>query len=125
MGRRQSGVDRETLARAVRYLGRYRWQAIIPYVFLVIATMAQLMVPRMLGNIIDAVSRGTIANAIVPRLDTIPADVLDQILEGIGITEAQLVFSAENAERICDTIHKPEYPVLPGILTGHICGPCH
>lgn len=103
MGRRQSSVDRETLARAVRYLGRYRWQAIIPYGFLVIATLAQLMVPRMLGNIIDAVTRGTIANAIVPRLDTIPTDMLDQILERIGISEAQLVFSAENAERILIT----------------------
>jgi ATP-binding cassette subfamily B protein len=103
MGGRQAGVDRETLARAIRYLGRYRWQAIIPYVFLVIATLAQLMVPRMLGNIIDAVTRGTIANAIVPRLDTIPAGVLDQILEGIGITEAQLIFNAENAERILIT----------------------
>jgi ATP-binding cassette subfamily B protein len=103
MGRRQGNVDRATLTRAIRYLGRYRWPAIIPYLFLIIATLAQLMVPRMLGNIIDAVTQGTIANAIVPRLDTIPSEILDQILDGLGITEAQLVFNAENAERILIT----------------------
>ena len=101
--RRQASVDRATLIRAIRYLSRYRWQAIIPYLFLIIATLAQLMVPRMLGNIIDAVTRGTIANALVPRLDTIPSGILDQVLEGLGITEAQLVFNAENAERLLIT----------------------
>jgi ATP-binding cassette subfamily B protein len=87
----------------VQYLARYRWQAIIPYVFLVIATLAQLMIPRMLGNIIDAITQGTIANGIVPRLNTIPEDILDQILAGIGITEEQLIFNYENAERLLIT----------------------
>jgi ATP-binding cassette subfamily B protein len=103
MGRRQAGVDRKTLTRSIQYLGRYRWQAIIPYIFLVVATMAQLMVPRMLGNIIDAITQGSIANAIVPRLDTIPTDILDQILAGLELTEAQLIFNAENAERLLIT----------------------
>jgi len=103
IGRPPGKVDRATLNRAIRYLGRYRWQAIIPYIFLIIATLAQLMVPRMLGNIIDAVTQGTIANAIVPRLDTIPSSMLDQILNGLGISEAQLVFNAENAERLLIT----------------------
>ncbi len=100
IGRPQGGIDRKTLTRSIRYLGRYRWQAIIPYLFLVVATIAQLMVPRMLGNIIDAVTQGTIANAIVSRMDTIPAGILDQILEGLELTEAQLIFNAENAERL-------------------------
>jgi ATP-binding cassette subfamily B protein len=87
----------------VQYLARYRWQAIIPYIFLIIATLAQLMVPRMLGNIIDAITRGTVANTLVPNLDTIPEGMLDQILAGIGITEEQLLISYENAERILIT----------------------
>ena len=103
MDRRQAQVDRKTLTRAIQYLGRYRWQAIMPYLFLVIATLAQLMVPRMLGNIIDAVAQGSIANAIVPRMDTIPAGILDQILEGLELTEAQLIINYENAERILIT----------------------
>ena len=103
MDRRQAQVDRKTLTRAIQYLGHYRWQAIMPYLFLVIATLAQLMVPRMLGNIIDAVAQGSIANAIVPRMDTIPAGILDQILEGLELTEAQLIINYENAERILIT----------------------
>ena len=103
MDRRQAQVDRKTLTRAIQYLGRYRWQAIMPYLFLVIATLAQLMVPRMLGNIIDAVAQGSIANAIVPRMDTMSAGILDQILEGLELTEAQLIINYENAERILIT----------------------
>ncbi len=103
MDRRQAQVDRKTLTRAIQYLGRYRWQAIMPYLFLVIATLAQLMIPRMLGNIIDAVAQGSIANAIVPRMDTMPAGILDQILEGLELTEAQLIINYENAERILIT----------------------
>jgi len=101
--KRQGGVDRKTLSRAVKYLARYRWQAIVPYIFLIIATLAQLMVPRMLGNIIDAITQGTLANRLVPVLDSIPSGMLDQILTGIGITEEQLLYSYENAERILIT----------------------
>lgn len=97
---RRSRVDRKTLTRAIQYLGRYRWQALLPYVFLVIATLAQLMVPRLLGNIIDAITQGSLANVLVPRLDDIPAGMLNQILTAIDLTETQLVFSYENAERL-------------------------
>jgi ATP-binding cassette subfamily B protein len=61
------------------------------------------MVPKMLGNIIDAVTQGSVANAIVPRMDTIPSGILDQILEAMDITQAQLVFNYENAERLLIT----------------------
>ncbi len=101
--RRQAQVDRKTLARSIRYLGRYRWQAVLPYIFLIIATLAQLMVPRLLGNIIDAVTQGSIAKAIVSRMDTIPSDILDQILGGLGLTTEQLIFNAENSERLLIT----------------------
>ena len=100
IGNRPASVDRKTLTRAVRYLAHYRWQAILPYIFLIFATLAQLMVPRMLGNIIDAITQGTLADGLVPRLDSIPKDMLDQILAGIGITEQQLLNSYINAERI-------------------------
>ncbi len=103
MANRKPGVDRKTLMRSVGYLGRYRWQAIAPYLFLVIATLAQLMVPRMLGNIIDAVTQGSVANAIVPRMDSIPTGIFNQMLETLDITEAQLLFNYENAERLLIT----------------------
>jgi ATP-binding cassette subfamily B protein len=103
MANRGPGVDRKTLMRSIGYLGRYRWQAIAPYIFLIIATLSQLMIPRMLGNIIDAVTLGSAANAIVPRMDTIPSEIFNQILETFEITEAQLLYSYENAERLLIT----------------------
>jgi ATP-binding cassette subfamily B protein len=57
----------------------------------------------MLGNIIDAITQGSLANAIVPRMNTMPGDILDQILAGLELSEAQLVFNAENAERLLIT----------------------
>jgi ATP-binding cassette, subfamily B, multidrug efflux pump len=46
------------IGRAVRYLTNYKRQAALPYVFLIIATLSQLAVPRMVGNLIDAVTKG-------------------------------------------------------------------
>ena len=85
--RRPTGVLREPrgpnnrgLQRAIRYLGRYRRQAILPYVFLVVATLSQLAVPRLVRNIIDSVTEGVMAGAVLPRLDEIPAAILPQAL---------------------------------------------
>jgi ATP-binding cassette subfamily B multidrug efflux pump len=103
IGNRPGSVDRKTLYRALRYLSHYRWQAIAPFIFLIIATLSQLMVPRMVGNIIDAITQGTVAQQIVPRLNSIPGEMLNQILDGIGITEDQLLNSFQNAERILIT----------------------
>jgi ATP-binding cassette, subfamily B, multidrug efflux pump len=93
-------IDRKALGRALRYLGHYRSLAFLPYVFLVIATVAQLMVPRMIRNIIDAVTQGLVAKAIVPRLNSIPADALPNILSRLGVTQEQLLYNYENAERL-------------------------
>ena len=93
-------IDRKALGRALRYLGRYRALALLPYLFLVIATLAQLMVPRMIRNIIDTVTQGLIAKTIVPQLNSIPANVLPNILSRMGVTLDQLLYSFENAERL-------------------------
>jgi ATP-binding cassette subfamily B protein len=93
-------IDSQALKRAIRYLGRYRSLAVLPYVFLVIATAAQLMVPRLVGNIIDVVTRGMAANALVPRLTSIPDGALTQILTQLNMTSAQLVFYYGNAQQL-------------------------
>jgi ATP-binding cassette subfamily B protein len=73
----------------VRYLGNYRREALIPYLFLIIATLAQLAVPRMVGNIIDAISQGVIARSVLDGLERIPQTflplALTQILEFLGL----------------------------------------
>jgi ATP-binding cassette subfamily B protein len=74
--------------------------ALLPYLFLVIATLAQLMVPRMVRNIIDAITQGIVARSLVPQLDSIPADTLPAILSRLGITQEQLLSNSTNAERL-------------------------
>lgn len=76
-------IDNQALRRAVQYLGNYRRQAILPYVFLLIATLSQLAVPRMVRNVIDAVTDGALAKIVQENLDQIPAFALGQALPKI------------------------------------------
>ncbi len=64
---RQQGTSRgkprekgslKQLGRAIRYLGRYRRTALIAYTSLFLSTGAQLVVPQMVQNILDAVGGG-------------------------------------------------------------------
>jgi ATP-binding cassette subfamily B protein len=57
-GRREKPKSRGGLGRAIRYLTHYKGYAVLPYLFLVVATLAQLAVPKLIGNIIDAVTEG-------------------------------------------------------------------
>ncbi|MEW5941172.1 MAG: ABC transporter ATP-binding protein [Chloroflexota bacterium] len=71
------------IKRAIRYLMNYRRQAALPYVFLLIATLSQLAVPRMIRNVIDAVTSGFVADQILAALNQIPAAFLGQALPKI------------------------------------------
>ena len=53
------------LARAMRYLGRYRWIAFLAYGSLFVATAAQLMVPQLVQSIIDTVVKAFAATQIL------------------------------------------------------------
>src|SRR3972149_3630163 len=76
------------IGRAIKYLTNYKRQALLPYIFLVIATLSQLAVPRMIRNVIDAVTSGYISDQILKALDQIPAQfvgaALPKILEATG-----------------------------------------
>ena len=76
------------IGRAAKYLTNYKRQAALPYIFLIIATLSQLAVPRMIRNVIDAVTSGFIADQILGALDKIPANfvgaALPKILELTG-----------------------------------------
>jgi ATP-binding cassette subfamily B protein len=71
------------MGRALRYLMNYKQQAALPYLFLIIATLSQLAVPRMVRNVIDAVTSGYIADQILKALDQIPASFVGQVLPQI------------------------------------------
>ena len=69
--------------RAIRYLTNYGRQAVLPYIFLVIATLSQLAVPRMIRNVIDAVTSGYIADQVLQAFDKIPAAFMSAALPKI------------------------------------------
>jgi ATP-binding cassette subfamily B protein len=71
------------LRRVVTYLGHYRRQAILPYLFLVVATFSQLMVPRLVRRIIDAVTQGVIATTVLDNINKIPTAVMSVALPKI------------------------------------------
>jgi ATP-binding cassette, subfamily B, multidrug efflux pump len=98
--RPQRKMNTQALRRTVSYLRRYRSLAALPYIFLVVATLAQLMVPRMVRNIIDAVTRGVIARAIVPRLESIPEGTLGQIFSQLNTNLEGLLYDFNNSERL-------------------------
>jgi ATP-binding cassette subfamily B protein len=79
----------KSLGRLVRYLTRYPRQAALPYVFLIVASLSQLAVPRMVRNIIDAVTSGVIAQSALSNLARVPAAIvpmaLPKILAALGL----------------------------------------
>src|SRR5512141_2445824 len=73
------------IGRAIRYLTHYKSQAILPYLFLVIATLSQLAVPHMVGNIIDAVGKGFGYLQLQQNYDKIPSVALPGIIKNLGL----------------------------------------
>lgn len=81
--KREKRASRGGVGRAIRYLTHYKGQALLPYIFLVVATLAQLAVPKLIGNIIDAVTNGYVAQQVLDALGKIPAPLVSQALPKI------------------------------------------
>jgi len=81
--RRDPNAPKGGLRRAMKYLARYRRQALLPYAFLILATLSQLAVPSMVRRIIDAVTSGVIANTVLGALDKVPAAAMSQAIPKI------------------------------------------
>src|SRR5512142_3078200 len=94
---RRSGTG--SVGRAVGYLTKYERRAALPYVFLIIATLAQLAVPTMIRRILDAVTSGFVADQVLQALHKIPPQFMSAALPKIlaalhypaAWTQAQLV----------------------------------
>jgi len=82
------------LRRAIRYLGRYRRTAFLAYLFLLVSSASQLMVPQLVQNIIDAVTRGVTAQ----QLAALPADIQGRALAALGWAPEQLTGYRNGAE---------------------------
>jgi ATP-binding cassette subfamily B multidrug efflux pump len=93
-------VENRSLGRAIRYLAHYKGAALLPYLFLLVATISQLAVPKLLGNIIDTVTNSFISNEVLSRLSSIPAALQSQIFQAVGLTQEQMVNFQQNGARM-------------------------
>lgn len=99
-GRRRGGPKEPNsggLGRAIRYLGKQRRTTFIAYGALLVATIAQLAVPQLLQNMIDAITNGATANFVltkVPPLGQVAAARM------IGKSIDQLKVDQLNAESL-------------------------
>jgi ATP-binding cassette subfamily B multidrug efflux pump len=75
--------QKNSIGRAAQYLLNYKGQAALPYFFLVIATLSQLAVPKLIANVINAVTNGVIAKTILDALGKIPTTFMSQALPTI------------------------------------------
>lgn len=96
-------MDNRSLGRAIRFLGRQRRATLIAYGALLIATIAQLAVPQLVQNMIDAVTGGTVANAILSiemPLPTLTEAAQNLAAQQAGKTLEQLRLDQANAETL-------------------------
>ncbi|RLT45996.1 MAG: ABC transporter ATP-binding protein [Chloroflexi bacterium] len=75
-----SPAARGALKRTLKYLGRTGNAASMPFAFMVIATLSQLAVPRLVRNILDGITHGVMAGSLLETLPSIPAAQLPAVL---------------------------------------------
>ncbi|MBI4791083.1 MAG: ABC transporter ATP-binding protein [Chloroflexi bacterium] len=88
-GRRGRGgpkTDPKLLLRAIRYVNRYHWIAVLAYGSLLVATGAQLMVPQLVQSIIDTVVKAFVAGQVL----ALPAAAQALAAQRMGKTLADL-----------------------------------
>lgn len=91
---RGGGSPMGGLGRALGYLRRHPRTTAYAYGALLIATVAQLAVPQLVQNMIDAVTNGSIARTIL----ALPQDVQSIAAQRVGTTLEQLRLNQTNAE---------------------------
>jgi ATP-binding cassette subfamily B protein len=93
--RRDQAAMSSGLLRAVRYLGRYRRTTLLAYSTLFVAAAAQLAVPQLLQNIIDAVVEAFTANRIL----ALPEEFQIVATERLGLSLEQLQADKDGASQ--------------------------
>lgn len=94
--RQKQKADRQPsqLGRAIRYLGSYKQLTAWAYLSLIISIGAQLMVPQMVQNIMDAVTRGLVASQVA----TMPANLVPAVLAKVDMTADELAAVQANPQ---------------------------
>ncbi len=93
-------ADPGTLMRAIRYVGHYRRLALLAYGSLFVATAAQLVVPQLVQNMIDAVVKAFIAQQVL----ALPAAVQPLAAQRLGLTLAQVQANSSGATAALATV---------------------
>jgi ATP-binding cassette subfamily B protein len=83
-----------SLKRAIGYLGRHKREAFLAYGALLVATLAQLMIPQFTQNIIDAVTDGYVARTVLE----IPTEFQAVALERLGTDLEEVSANRNSAE---------------------------
>jgi ATP-binding cassette subfamily B protein len=84
----------QSLPRAIRYLLRYRREAALAYGAMLVATLAQLAVPQLVQNILDAVTQGLIASGVLG----LPAQIQSLAAQRLGLSIEQLTQNRDGAQ---------------------------
>lgn len=92
----RSPMNLAGLRRAIQYVFHYRRIAAIAYTSLFISTLAQLMVPQLIQNLIDTVTNGYLANV----LTKLPPQVQTLAIQKLGWTAEQFKSNQTNAEAL-------------------------
>ena len=93
--RRDATVKSGGIGRAITYLGHYKRDAFLAYLFVFIATGAMLMVPQLMKRLMNSITNGVLAN----QLAKIPATFLPLALGKLGWTMEQYTAYGSGAER--------------------------
>lgn len=96
-----------SLRRAINYLGRDRGTFVWAYGALIIATLSQLAIPKLVQNMLDTVTNGYIGSQVVPQIENnIAARLLAQgrIEAETGLSFAQLKDVGANAMPLLLTV---------------------
>ena len=94
MSRRRPRLNMQSLPRAIRYLLRYRREAALAYGAMLVATLAQLAVPQLVQNILDAVTQGLIASGVLG----LPAQIQSLAAQRLGLSLEQLSQNRDGAQ---------------------------
>lgn len=94
--RREKSDGPSPLGRAIRYLGRYPRMTALAYASLFVATAAQLAVPQLVQNIIDAIITNSTRKVI---LEQVPTNFQELAAERLGLNFATLELDLANASR--------------------------
>lgn len=93
--RSRGGLPTRGLGRAIGYLGHYKKDAFLAYLFVFIATGAMLMVPQLMKRLMNSITNGVLAH----QLSKIPSTFLPLALSKLGWTMDQYTAYSTGAEQ--------------------------